>query len=258
VNDHEVILSVEGLTHRFGGVTAIDGCSLSVRRGLITGLIGPNGAGKSTLVGLVSGEIAVQRGRISFSNTDIRGWSPHRLAAAGLVRTFQVPRVFEGLTAVENMLVASQGQAGESLFNTLFRAKLVKAMERRAVGRALDLLEMFDLLDLRNAYAAELSGGQRRLLELARAMMLDPRLLLLDEPMSGINPILVERIGGYLREMRRTGVSLVVVEHNLDVVEELCDWVTVMVQGRALAGGSMDELRRHAGVVEAYLGAGRG
>ena len=250
--DH--LLTVEGVTHRFGGVTAVDNCTWSLPSGLVAAIIGPNGAGKSTLINIVAGALSLQKGRVRFDGTDISRWSPHRVAQRGLVRTFQVARVFEQLTVIENMLLASQRQPGESLFNAIFRPGRGRKFERNQLSRARELIDTFELTRLRNSYASELSGGQKRLLELARAMMADPKLLLLDEPMAAINPALVERISAHLLEMRKWGVTLLLIEHNLSVVEELCDWVTVMAEGRVLASGTMAELRQHPEVISAYLG----
>jgi neutral amino acid transport system ATP-binding protein len=248
------ILSVDGLSHRFGGVKAIDDCTWSLQRGRLSALIGPNGAGKSTLIDVVMGALPLQRGQVRFEGTDVSGWPTHRLAQRGLIRTFQVARVLDELTVIENMLLASRDQPGESLFTALLRPQLARRAEREQVARALEFLEIFEILHLRNDYASALSGGQKRLLELARAMMANPKVLMLDEPMAAINPVLVKRIGEHLQNMVRLGVTLLLVEHNLGIVEQICDSVTVMVQGRVLASGSMAELRAHPAVMSAYLG----
>ncbi len=250
----EEILVVEDITHRFGGATAVDRCTWSVKRGSICALIGPNGAGKSTLVNLLSGALPLQTGSIRFEGEDISRWPPHRRARRGLVRTFQIARDFEKLTVLENMLVAPKNQPGESLWTALVRPGVAVAAERKYLARAVELLNFFELYTLRNDYAAELSGGQKRLLELARAVMCEPKLLILDEPMSALSPVLIDRITRHLRNMRDLGVTLMLVEHNLAVVDQLCDWATVMVEGRPMASGPMSELRAHQGVIDAYLG----
>jgi neutral amino acid transport system ATP-binding protein len=250
----DAILSITDVTHAFGGVKAIDDCTWSLERGRLAALIGPNGAGKSTLIDIVMGALKPQHGRVQFENAVVSGWAPHRLANRGLIRTFQVARVFDELTVLENMLLASQHQTDESLFNVLFRARRGRRAEKQEVSTALDLLADFDLVQMRNEYAKALSGGQKRLLELARALMAKPKVLMLDEPMAAINPVLVKRIGEHLQYMRSLGVTLLLVEHNLNVVEQLCDWVSVMVQGRILANGTMAEMRAHPEVISAYLG----
>jgi neutral amino acid transport system ATP-binding protein len=254
VQQADDLLQVEDVSHRFGGVLAVDRCTWSLRQGLIAALIGPNGAGKSTLVNVIAGAVRLQAGRIRFRGEDISRRAPHRIARRGLLRTFQIAGEFERLTVLENMLLVARELPGESLANALFRPRLGRDADRRQLERADQLLDDFALYPLRNEYAGELSGGQKRLLELARAMMAEPTLLLLDEPMAGINPVLVERIIEHLRRMQRDGMTVLLVEHNLQVVADLCDWVTVMAQGRVLASGSMAELRREQSVIDAYLG----
>jgi ABC-type branched-subunit amino acid transport system ATPase component len=252
------ILSVEGITLSFGGVKALDRCTWTLRKGVIAAVIGPNGAGKSTLVNVISGALRPEHGKVRFYDTEITGWAVHRVAQLGLIRTFQIARGFEKLTVLENMLVAPPDQPGESVWNALMRPRLGAAAERRQIARALELLQMFDLHSLRNEYAKELSGGQKRLLELARALMAEPKVLILDEPMAAISPALIDRIGRHLRQMREWGITLLLIEHNLGVVEQICDWVTVMVQGSALASGSLADLRKDTAVISAYLGATAG
>ena len=248
------ILSIRRVSHHFGGVSALSDCSWSMPTGSIAALIGPNGAGKSTLVNVVAGAIPLQSGSVSFDGRDVSGWPSHRLASRGLVRTFQIARAFNRLTVLENLLVACREQPGESLWNAVFRPGLGKQAERHHVERALELLTTFELYTMRNSYADQLSGGQRRLLELARSLMNEPRLLILDEPMAAINPVLIRRIAAHLQAIRERGVALLIVEHNLAVVEEICDTVTVMVEGAVLRSGSMADLRADRAVVDAYLG----
>jgi ABC-type branched-subunit amino acid transport system ATPase component len=249
-----VVLSATNVTHKFGGVIAVDQCDWSLPEGGITALIGPNGAGKSTMVNLISGAIRLQEGRIEHRGTDISRWAPYRIARRGLIRTFQISSDFEQLTVFENLLLVAPDRPGESVFNALLRPGVGHAADRRNLGRAAELLNEFGLYHLRNDYARELSGGQKRLLELARAMMAEPKLLLLDEPMAGINPVLIERISAHLRDAQRNGVTVLLVEHNLQVVDELCDSVTVMVQGKVLASGRLAEVRQQEAVIDAYLG----
>jgi ABC-type branched-subunit amino acid transport system ATPase component len=248
------MLKVEGLTHAFGGVKAVDNCTLSVRSGAITALIGPNGAGKSTLVNVVSGFYPLQHGQVIFDGKVTSGWPPYRIAHHGLIRTFQISRDYGGMTVLENMMVPPQSQAGESLFNALFRPRLVAADEKRYLAKADELLNTFGLYEKRNDYARNLSGGQKRLLEMARSLMANPVLLLLDEPMVGVNPALAEQLAAHILELSATGITFLMIEHNLGIVDQICEQVIVMANGSTLATGTMADLRAHPGVVEAYLG----
>lgn len=248
------ILQVEHVTHAFGGVNAIDDCSFSVPVGQITALIGPNGAGKSTLVNVVSGFYAAQQGRIVFDGADISKWPPYRRGNHGLIRTFQISRGYGAMTVLENLMVPPQGQAGEQLLNAIFRPKVVEAQEKANLAKALELLDTFGLWEKRDDYARNLSGGQKRLLEMARALMAAPKLLLLDEPMAGVNPALAEQLAQHIVELRKTGVTFLLIEHNLGIVDQICDHVIVMASGRALATGTMAQVRANQEVVAAYLG----
>ena len=255
----DLILEVENVRHAFGGVQAVNGCSFSVPAGSISALIGPNGAGKTTLVDLVSGMLRLQGGQVRYAGQDISDWPPDRRANAGLLRTFQLSREFTRLTVLENLLVVATGQVDESIWGALFRRRAIRSQESELVEQARDLLRIFSLDDLRNEWAENLSGGQKRLLELARAVMAKPKLLILDEPMAGVNPALMNRLEAHIAELRRHGITFLIVEHNLKVVERLCDLVIVMAEGRTLAAGPMSEPRANPEVVRAYLGsAGRG
>lgn len=247
-------LSCAGLRKSFGGVHAVDGAAFDVPRGTVTALIGPNGAGKSTVVNLLSGFLQPDEGTVVVGGTDATGWPSHRIAGLGLIRTFQLSRELAGLTVLENLLVTPRGQAGESLFNIYFRPGKVRREERENVERALGILDDYGLYQVRDNWASALSGGQKRLLELARAVMAGPRLLLLDEPMAGVNPALVDRIGDHIVALKDNGVTVLMVEHNLGVVERICDHVVVLAEGSTLATGRMSELRDNAEVVRAYLG----
>ncbi|MDE3228316.1 MAG: ABC transporter ATP-binding protein [Chloroflexota bacterium] len=248
------ILRVEGLTHAFGGVNALDDCTFATPAGQITALIGPNGAGKSTLVNVVSGFYASQHGHVIFDGDDISRWPPYRIARHGLIRTFQLSRGYGGLTVLENMMVPPQRQSGEQLLNAIFRPAMVRAEEQKHLAKALDLLNTFNLYDKRDDYARNLSGGQKRLLEMARALMADPKLLLLDEPMAGVNPALAEQLAQHIVDLRKTGITFLLIEHNLGIVDQICDHVIVMASGRALATGTMAQVRANQDVVDAYLG----
>jgi len=250
----EIILEVSSVSYAFGGVKAVDGSTFTLQRGLIGALIGPNGAGKTTLINVASGALGAQGGRISFNGLDITGWPSHRVARSGLIRTFQISRELGGMTVLENMLVPPPDQAGEQLFNAVFRPSVGRKQDRRLVELALTQLENFGLYSSRDQYARNLSGGQKRLLELARGVMGEPKLMVLDEPFAGVNPALIERLEEHIRELRQGGITFLMVEHNLNVVERICDHVVVMAEGRTLATGRMADLRRNEEVITAYLG----
>jgi len=254
----ETILRVHDVRHAFGGVQAVNGCSMEVPAGSITALIGPNGAGKTTLVNLVTGMLRPQGGNVQYAGEDITRWPPDRVARSGLLRTFQLSREFTKLTVLENLLTAATGQTDESLFGALFRRRSIRARERELVEKARHLLTIFSLDDLRDEWAENLSGGQKRLLELARAVMVEPRLLILDEPMAGVNPALMSRLEDHIKELSKQGITFLIVEHNLNVVERLCDLVIVMAEGKTLASGPMSEHRANPEVVRAYLGSSGG
>ncbi|MHB1612736.1 MAG: ABC transporter ATP-binding protein [Actinomycetes bacterium] len=248
------ILQLDQVVRSFGGVRAVDGCSFSIDRGSLTALIGPNGAGKSTVVNLVAGALKPDAGSIVYGGVDITGVVSHRIAGRGLIRTFQLSREFARMTVLENLVVVARGQSGESLFNALLRPRLCRREDRVLVERAIDVLDRFGLAAQRDMYAGDLSGGQKRLVELARAVMSEPELLILDEPMAGVNPALIDLLGGHIESLCRNGITVVMVEHNLEIVERICDHVVVMALGRTLATGVMSDLRSNSEVVRAYLG----
>jgi ABC-type branched-subunit amino acid transport system ATPase component len=249
------LLEVDGLSLAFGGIVAVDNCRWSLPRGVLAALIGPNGAGKTTLCNIVGGQLKPNAGRVRFNGVDVTRWPPFRRARLGLIRTFQISRELGALTVLENVLVAAPDQAGESFVTSLFRPSLTRRQDRELILAAAEHLDTFGLYDQRDEYAANLSGGQKRLLELARATMAAPTLLIMDEPMAGVNPALVQRLAKHIAELRERGVTILIIEHNLDVVEQLCDHVIVMANGMTLAIGTMDEHRANQAVVEAYLGS---
>lgn len=255
--DKTVILDAQHMTKSFGGLRAVDDCSFTVARGSITGLIGPNGAGKSTAANLITGFIRADAGVILFDGKNIARLPAHRIAQHGLTRTFQITRELERMTVTENMLAAPHHQLGESFWLGLLELPAVRRQEDENLKRALKLLKDFDLYHLRDEYAGNLSGGQRRLLELARVVMTQPKLLLLDEPFAGINPVLAARLSDYIEALcKDEGITFLIIEHNLAMVERLCQTVIVMALGRTIAEGSMAELRQNPAVVDAYLGEG--
>ncbi len=249
----EPLLSVRNLALNFGGVQAVRDVSFDVTSGSITGLIGPNGAGKSSVLTIVSGFVAAKSGSVHFAGELVSGRPPFALARLGIVRTFQLSSEFERLSVLENLLVASPHQSGERLRDALTGRWRWRDQEAAAVTRARELLERFEIPAKEDDLAGDLSGGQKRLLELARALMAEPKLLLLDEPMAGVNPALIRRIETHLLALRDEGLSMLMVEHELGVVERLCDPVIVMAQGRVLSSGTMAELRTNQGVLDAYL-----
>ena len=252
---HDTILDIRAVTKAFGGNRAVDGCSFAVRRGTITGLIGPNGAGKSTLLNVIAGALPATSGSILLDGQSIEGLRPHELLARGLARTFQVPRPIPTMTVLENLVLAGREQAGERIWNAWFRSGLVGRQENEIVDRALEVLAYVNLIHLRDAYAANLSGGQKKLLEFARTLMVQPRLVLLDEPAAGVNRTLMRQLAGYIEEQCHAhGVTFLIVEHDMDLVARLCDPVVVMAQGQRLFEGSFDEVRRNQTVLDAYLG----
>jgi len=248
------ILEVQDLHYAFGGLKAVNGSTFNVEAGTINALIGPNGAGKTTLINVVAGALPAESGRVQFNGTDITRWPSHRVAGQGLIRTFQISRELGGMTVLENMLVPPPDQAGERLETAVLRPGVGHEQDGQLVRKALARLDEFGLYDSRDQYARNLSGGQKRLLELARGVMAEPRLMVLDEPFAGVNPALVELLEAHIQKLRDGGITFVMVEHNLNVVERICDHVIVMAEGRTLATGLLSELRQNEEVITAYLG----
>ncbi|SHH69027.1 ABC transporter ATP-binding protein [Halobaculum gomorrense] len=249
-------LVVEGLHKTFGGITAVDGASFSVAEGSLTGLIGPNGAGKSTTFNCITGVHTPTSGRIRFRGDDITGMAPHAIAQRGLVRTFQIARELPEMTVLENMMLAPKGQAGERLSYAVvpgLRDRVVE-QEEELLERAWQQLEFFEIDHLAEEYAGTLSGGQRKLLEMARALMTDPEVVLLDEPLAGVNPTLEEKLLDRIHELREMGNTFLFVEHDMDVIMNNCEHVIVMHQGSVLAEGTPEQVTSDERVVEAYLG----
>jgi ABC-type branched-subunit amino acid transport system ATPase component len=248
------LLAVSEVTKRFGGFTALDQCSVSFEQGVITGLIGPNGAGKTTLLNVITGFAPPDSGSIRFDGADVTAMPAHKLAARGLVRTFQIARELANLTVLENLLLAAAGPPIESITCALFRRAAIRETERRAAAQARALLDRVGLWRLADAPASALSGGQKKLLELARALMLEPRFILLDEPAAGVAPPLVAELATLVRALVAEGISFGIVEHDMDLVARLCDRVYVLAEGRTLVSGSFAEVAANTEVVEAYLG----
>jgi neutral amino acid transport system ATP-binding protein len=249
-----VLLDIQNLDKSFGGVAAVVGASFGVAEGSITALIGPNGAGKTTVFNLVSGFIRPDRGTVRFAGRDIAGARGDAVARAGLVRAFQAPRVLTRMSVLENMMLGARDQPGERLGMSWFAPRRVAIREREIHARALEMLELIRLRNLANDYAGTLSGGQRKLLELGRALMSEPRMILLDEPMAGIAPVLGAQLLQHIQDLRARQMTVCVIEHDMDVVMSIADRVIVMDEGRVIAVGSPDEVQRDERVIEAYLG----
>jgi len=249
------MLNIKDLQKNFGNLRALDGVSLSVESESITGLIGPNGSGKTTLFNVVSGFYPKDGGEIFFKGERIDGLTPDAIAKRGLCRTFQIAKAPEKLTVLENMLLAANGQRGENPVSALFKRRLVSKQERENLGRAADLLTMLELAHLRNEFAGNLSGGQKKLLSLGRMLMRNPDLILLDEPTAGVNPTLANELLEVIRslqeELKRT---FLIVEHNMKVIANLCEKVFVLNFGKLLAEGTPQEIQQNEQVLRAYLG----
>ena len=249
------IFEAEGVVKRFGGIRAVNGATMKVQRGSITALIGPNGAGKTTFFNLITGFYKADRGAISFDGQSIAGKPPYAIARLGMVRTFQITKALSAMPVIDNMMLAAPDQPGEKLRNVVFRPAATRAREKEVRAEAMELLEVFNLTKLADAYAGTLSGGQRKLLELARALMTKPRFLLLDEPMAGINPTLGRRLLDHMQRLRNEeGVTFLFVEHDMEVVMNHSDRVIVMAEGRVIADGEPHEVRSDKAVIDAYLG----
>jgi len=248
------LLEISGLTRSYYGVHALRGVDLCVQAGHITGLIGPNGAGKTTLFNCVSGLVPPDSGSIRFNGQIITGWRPDRVTGAGLVRSFQIARGFPRLTVLENLLLYGTRQPGEHILPAVMRATAARDREAALRERAHGIAQRLNLTRVLHNRAAELSGGQKKLLEIGRALMAEPTLLLLDEPVAGVNPTLTREIGEHLRTLRSEGISVLLIEHHLDTIAALCDPVIVMAEGRHLREGTFDEVANDPAVQEAYMG----
>ncbi len=253
----EPLLEVRNLTRTFYGVHALERVHLSVQPHRITGLIGPNGAGKSTLFNCVSGVVSPNAGTVRFDGRDITGWRPDRVAGVGLVRTFQIARGFPRLTVYENLLLYGRRQPGERVSHALLRSRASIDREQALMESAHDVAQRLNLARLLNAPASALSGGQKKLLEIGRVLMSDPQLVMLDEPVAGVNPSLTREIAQHLRTLADQGLTILLIEHHMDTIAALCDHVIVLAEGRNLAEGSFAEVAANAAVQEAYMGRRR-
>ncbi|MCZ4316106.1 ABC transporter ATP-binding protein [Comamonadaceae bacterium G21597-S1] len=251
------MIVVENLHKHFGGFHAVDGASLSIETGSITGLIGPNGAGKTTLFNVIAGRLPPTSGRVTMDGEDITGLSPHELFNKGLLRTFQIAHEFGSMSVRENLMLVPPAQAGETLLNTWLRRKAIAAQERELARKADEVLEFLTISHLADEKASQISGGQKKLLELGRTMMVDAKIVFLDEVGAGVNRTLLNRIGdAIVRLNKERGYTFCVIEHDMDFIARLCDPVIVMAEGKVLAQGSAAHIMENTAVIEAYLGTG--
>jgi branched-chain amino acid transport system ATP-binding protein len=251
------MIVVEDLHKHFGGFRAVDGASLTIRSGSITGLIGPNGAGKTTLFNVIAGRLKPTSGRVTMAGEDITGLSPHELFHKGLLRTFQIAHEFSSMTVRENLMMVPGGQSGERLWNAWFARRRIVEEERALLRKADEVLDFLTISHLKDEKAGNLSGGQKKLLELGRTMMVDAKIVFLDEVGAGVNRTLLKTIGdAIVRLNKERGYTFCVIEHDMDFIGRLCDPVIVMAEGKVLAEGSADQIMKNEAVIEAYLGRG--
>ena len=251
------MIVVEDLHRHFGGFHAVDGASLKIETGSITGLIGPNGAGKTTLFNVIAGRLPPTSGRVIMDGEDITGMAPHDLFAKGLLRTFQIAHEFGSMTVRENLMMVPAGQSGESLWNACFRRGAVAAEEKALREKADEVLEFLTISHLADQRASNISGGQKKLLELGRTMMVDAKIVFLDEVGAGVNRTLLNTIGdAIIRLNKERGYTFCVIEHDMDFIARLCNPVICMAEGKVLAQGTVDEVKNDERVIEAYLGTG--
>ena len=251
------MIEVQGLSKRFGGLIAVNNVSLNIARGSITGLIGPNGAGKTTLFNVIAGNLEPSSGRVFFDSEDVTGLASYELFHKGLLRTFQIPHEFGKLTVLENLMMVPGGQVGESLLATWVRPREVREKEAEVLDKARGVLDFLNLDHLANTLAGNLSGGQKKLLELGRTMMVDAKLVLLDEVGAGVNRTLLKEVGDAIERLHQEhDYTFCMIEHDLEFISRLCDPVIVMAEGEVLTQGTADEVKENEAVIEAYLGAG--
>jgi len=249
------MIVVQDVVKHFGGVTAVDGVSMEIMQGTITGLIGPNGAGKSTLFNLIAGNLNPESGRIYLDGEDVTGLKPHVLFSKGLLRTFQIAHEFQSLSVLDNLMMVPSLQVGESLMGAWFKREKVVRQEAEMRGKAEEVISFLNMGHLANELAGNLSGGQKKLLELGRTMMVSPKVVILDEVGAGVNRTLLKEIGDAILSMNRErGFTFCMIEHDMDFISRLCDPVVVMAEGKILAQGSAEEIKDNEDVIEAYLG----
>ena len=251
------ILQIDNLSRYFGGLAAVNDCSLKIKKGSITGIIGPNGSGKTTLFNLIAGNLKPSEGKVLFYNEDITSVPSYELFSKGILRTFQIAHEFTNLTVLENLMMVPGNQSGESIVNALLKPGLIKKEEEQIKQKALDVIEFLNLKHLANELAGNLSGGQKKLLELGRTMMVDAKLVLLDEVGAGVNRTLLKDIGtAILRLNKEQGYTFCMIEHDMDFISRLCNPVIVMAEGSVLFEGTSDEVKKNEKVIESYFGRG--
>ena len=249
------ILQVNGLSKYFGGLAAVSNCTLNIKKGSITGIIGPNGSGKTTLFNLIAGNLKPNQGRVLFNNNDITGVPAYELFSKGILRTFQIAHEFTNLTVLENLMMVPGNQTGEKLMNVLMSSKIIKSEEEEIKNKALEVAEFLNLKHLSNELAGNLSGGQKKLLELGRTMMVDANLVLLDEVGAGVNRTLLKDLGtAILRLNKERGYTFCMIEHDMDFISRMCDPGIVMSEGSVLFEGTSDEVKKNEKVIDSYLG----
>lgn len=254
LESNDFILQAINVSKSFGGLKAVSQANINVKYNSITGLIGPNGAGKSTLFNLLSNFLIADEGKILFEGNPVQNLAPHQIAQRGFLRTFQVARVLSRLTVLENMLLGRQNQLGENLLSVFWQAQKIRKQEKESKEKAMTILESVGLAEKAFDYAGALSGGQRKLLEMARTLMANPKLILLDEPAAGVNPTLINQICEHILRWNQEGISFLIIEHNMDVIMSLCSHVWVLAEGRNLADGKPEEIQNNQKVLSAYLG----
>lgn len=250
------ILKVQDVKKHFGGVMAVDGASFTIEEQTIRGLIGANGAGKTTLFNLITGYYKLDSGEIFFKDERVDQLPTFKKARKGMVRTFQLTKALSRMTVLDNMLLGPKMQSGERIWNIFIRPKKVAAEEAKAVEKAFEILDFFDLTHMKDDYAGALSGGQKRLLEMARALMTDPKMLLLDEPFAGVNPTLARKLVGRIKELKERGMTFLIIEHDMPLITEVSDTLSFMNQGKIILEGAPEDVKRDPRVLDAYLGGG--
>ena len=253
--NNENILEVINLSKKFGGIVAVNNCSLKIKKKSITGVIGPNGSGKSTLFNLISGTIKPTSGKVIFNEENITGFPPHKLFKKGILRTFQIPHEFSNLTVLENLMMVPPNQSGESLINALFQRNKFLIEEKKIKNKAIEVIEFLNLIKLTNELAGNLSGGQKKLLELGRTMMTDSKIVLLDEVGAGVNRSLLKELGSAILKLNKEkGYTFCMIEHDMEFISRLCNPVIVMAEGSVLFQGTSEEVKKNEKVIESYLG----
>jgi branched-chain amino acid transport system ATP-binding protein/neutral amino acid transport system ATP-binding protein len=248
------MLKVKSAVKEFSGFRAVDECSFEVEKNTITGLIGPNGAGKTTMFNLIAGSLKLDQGEVYFSEQKVNNFAPHQIARLGLARTFQIPKTLKKMTVLENLMLVPSGQSGENIWNSWFRGDKVESEEKANAAKAYETLEFLEIEHLADEMAVNLSGGQKKLLELGRALMAEPELILLDEPGAGVNPTLLNKIAKNILKLKERGKTILLIEHNMDLIMNICDRVIVMNDGKHLVEGTPAEIKTNPQVLEAYLG----